>query len=234
MVIKTLTVPEYFVFLTEFFEGHVCKGEIVKLVNCGMWNHVHYYLVPKKYKTPGEIVSDAWKYEPMLEVYYDNKSEYLKQVNMSVFDDISGYIIRCIFKDDEVVYQNLETFPDTLEKMERRAAEKWTEAERDLFMGFWRDPFTFVEPFKLIEGEYIDQGRNDPEVKKYNTNPDNYRVFYTEMTPDEYLDEEKRFLEHVKIGSYKDDFIIWDRSNGINEFTPEWKEFLIYNANKKC
>ena len=103
-------------------------------------------------------------------------------------------------------------------------------SETDLFFGFRRDPYTFVEEKKIKDGEYIDTGRDDPEVRKYNTDENNYRVFYVEMEPEEFLKEEKQFLDHVDTGVYKDDFYTWDRGKDDDSFTPMWKEFLKENT----
>ena len=95
-------------------------------------------------------------------------------------------------------------------------------------MGFRTDPYSFVAKYKIKDEKYIDDGRDDPEVREYNVKEDNYRVFYVTMDVAEFLEEEKRYLEHVKTGTYHDDFITQDGTE--YEHSEIWQEFLNENT----
>ena len=231
--IKILTLPDYFAFLCRFLEGKVSKGKVIKLVSVGMWGTEWTYLVPNGIKTTSEYLDAIWEYEPLVRHYYSSKDDMIKDARVERWNNCSAVGVRCMFREDEIGYQCASTFPKDHDGILNAVADLMHYSEADLFFGFRRDPYTFVEEKKIKDGEYIDTGRDDPEVRKYNTNENNYRVFYVEMEPSEFLKEEKQFLEHVKTGVYKDDFYTWDRGRDDNSFTPMWKEFLKENTKIK-
>ena len=228
--IKILTLPEYFAFLCKYLEGKVSKGKVIKLVSVGLWGTEWTYIVPNGIKTTSEYLDAIWEYEPIIRHYCSSKDEMLKAVVKERWDNCSAVMVRCIFKEDEITYQCMSTFPKDHDGILNEVAELMHCYETDLFFGFRRCPYTFIEEKKIKDGEYIDTGRDDPEVRKYNTDENNYRVFYVEMEPEEFLKEERQFLEHVKTGVYKDDFYTWDRGKRDDNFTPMWKEFLKENT----
>ena len=228
--IKTLTLLDYFKFLCNFLEGKVSKGKVIKLVGVGMWGTEWTYLVPNGIKTTSEYLDAVWEYEPIIRHYCSSKDEMLNVAVKERWDNCSAVGVRCIFREDEITYQCMSTFPKDHDGILNEVAELMHYSETDLFFGFRRDPYTFIEEKKIKDGKYIDDGHDDPEVRKYNTDENNYRVFYVEMEPEEFLKEEKQFLEHVKTGVYKDDFYTWDRGKREDNFTPMWKEFLKENT----
>lgn len=231
--IKILTLPEYFAFLCKYLEGKVSKGKVIKLVSVGMWGAEWTYLVPNGIKTTSEYLDLMWKYEPLLKHYYSSKDEMLKDAIKEKWDNCSAVEVRCIFRDNEIVYQCASTFPKDHDGILDSVANLMHYSETDPFFGFRRDPYTFIEEKKVKDGNYVDTGRDDPEVARYNMDENNYRVFYVEMDPSEFLKEDKEFLEHVDTGVYKDDFYTWDRSKDNNSFTPMWEEFLKENTKIK-
>ena len=228
--IKSLTLPDYWVFLCNVLEGKKCQGKVIKLVGVGLWGTEWTYIVPNGIKTTFEYLDAVWEYEPLMRRYFNNKEEMLAQADQSRWDNCSAVLVRCMFREDEIGYQCVSTLPKDHDGILDAVAELMHYSETDLFFGFRRDPYTFIEEKKIKNGKYIDDGHNDPVVRKYNTNENNYRVFYVEMEPDEFLKEEKQFLEHVKTGKYKDDFYTWDRGKREDNFTPMWKEFLKENT----
>ena len=228
--IKTLTLPDYFKFLCNFLEGKVSKGKVIKLVSAGLWGAEWTYLVPNGIKTTSEYLDLIWKYEPIVRRYYSSKDEMIKGAVKERWDNCSAVGVRCMFRNDEIVYQCASTFPRDHSGILDEVADLMHYSETDLFFGFRRDPYTFVEEKKVKDGEYIDTGRDDPEIAKYNADENNYRVFYVEMEPEEFLKEEKEFLEHLDTGVYKDDFYTWDRGRDDSSFTPMWEEFLKENT----
>ena len=229
--IKTLTLPDYFKFLCNFLEGKVSKGKVIKLVSVGMWGTEWSYLVPNGIKTTSEYLDAVWEYEPLVRRYCSSKDEMLEAAVKEKWDNCSAVEVRCMFREDEIGYQCVSTFPKDHDGILLEVAELMHYSETDLFFGFRRNPYTFVEEKKTTkDGKYVDVGRDDPEVRKYNTNENNYRVFYVEMEPDEFLKEEKKFLDHVKTGKYKDDFYVWDRHKDIDGYSKVWKEFLKENT----
>jgi len=228
--IKSLTLPDYWVFLCDVLEGKKCQGKVIKLVSVGMWGTEWTYIVPNGIKTTDEYLDAVWEYEPLMKRYFNNKEEMLAQAVRSQWDDCSAVFVRCIFREDEIAYQCVSTFPKDHDGIVDAVASLMHYSETDLFFGFRRDPYTFIEEKKIKDGEYIDDGRHDPEVRKYNTDENNYRVFYVEMEPEEFLKEEKAFLDHVKTGEYKDDFYVWERYKDTDGFSKVWKEFLKENT----
>lgn len=229
--IKSLTLPDYWVFLCDVLEGRKCQGKVIKLVSVGLWGPEWTYIVPNGIKTTDEYLDLIWKYEPLMKHYCSTKEEMISHAERSQWDDCSAVFVRCMFREDEVAYQCIECMPKDHEGILNAIATKMSYSESDLFFGFRRDPYTFVEEKKTTKDGYIDQGRDDPETRKYNIDENNYRVFYVEMDPDEYLKEEKKFLEHVETGKYKDDFYDWEKYNKEKDnFSAVWKEFLKENT----
>ena len=220
--IKVLTLPEYFKFLEEFFKGKVCQRKIVKLIcRTGDWT----YLVPPGIHDTDFYIKTWWETDKFLQRQCPNADEILKKVDRAYFTEDSGKMIRCLFREDEVVYQP-SVVPLDNKGLKKFIKNLRKQSSTSLFLGFRMDPYSFVAKFKLKDGKYIDQGTFSPEVKKYNLDENNYRVFYITLGKDEFLKEEKRYLEHAKIGSYYDDFI----SSSL-EFTEPWKEFIKENTN---
>lgn len=228
--IKTLTLKDYFVFLCRFLEGKEYQGKVIKLVSVGVWGTEWTYLVPNGVKTTSEYLDLIWEYEPLVRRWYSSKEEMIKNTAVERWDNCSAVGVRCIFSEKEVTYQCVSTFPKDEEGIVHEVAELMGYSESDLFFGFRRPPYTFIEEKKIKDGKYIDDGNDDPEVRKYNTDENNYRVFYVVMEPEDYLKEEKQFLDHLKSGVYKDDFYTWDRAKDIGEYTSMWKEFLKENT----
>ena len=231
--IKSLTLPDYWVFLCNVLEGKKCQGKVIKLVSVGMWGTEWTYIVPNGIKTTDEYLDAVWEYEPLMRRYFNNKEEMLAQAVRSRWDDCSAVFVRCMFREDEIGYQCVSTFPKDHDGILNAVADLMHYSETDLFFGFRRDPYTFVEEMKTTKDDYIDQGRDDPEVRKYNTDENNYRVFYVEMEPSEFLKEEKKFLDHIKTGKYKDDFYVWEKYKDADGFSKVWKEFLKENTKKE-
>ena len=228
--IKSLTLPDYWVFLCDVLEGKKCQGKVIKLVSVGMWGTEWTYIVPNGIKTTSEYLDAVWEYEPLMRRYFNNKEEMLAQAVQSQWDDCSAVFVRCMFRENEIDYQCVSTFPKDHDGILNAVAELMHYSETDLFFGFRRCPYTFIEKKKIKDGKYVDTGRDDPEVRKYNTDENNYRVFYVEMEPEEFLKEEKKFLDHVKTGKYKDDFYVWEKYKDIDGFSKVWKEFLKKNT----
>lgn len=219
--IKALTLPEYFKFLEEFFTGQVYQGQIVKLITRGGdWT----YLVPAGVHDTDFYIKTWWETDEFLQSQIPSVDEILKKVDRTYFTEDSGKMIRCLFRKDEVVYQPL-VVPLDNKGLKKFIKDRKQSSEKEILLGFRMDPYSFVAKFKIENGRWIDQGRNDPEVKKYNLDENNYRVFYTVLSKDKFLEEEKRYLEHAKTGSYSDDFITSDL-----EFTEPWEEFLKENT----
>ena len=219
--IKVLTLPEYFKFLEEFFKGQIYQGKIVKLVcQNGDWT----YLVPPGVHDADFYIRTWWETDEFLQSQFHSVDEILKKIDRTHFTEDSGKMIRCLFRKDEVVYQP-EIVP-----LDNKGLKNFIEGRKyysgsNIFLGFRMDPYSFVAKYKLVDGKWIDQGRYDPEIRKYNLDENNYRVFYTVLGKDKFLKEEKRYLEHAKTGSYHDDFI----SSSL-EFTKPWLEFLKENT----
>ena len=230
--IKTLTLPEYYKLLLDFYQGKKYQGKIVKLACVGSWRPSWWYLIPAGVHDPDYYIDTIWEVEPMMKHMFRDKDEYLKNVNRSSFEDAAGMMIRCIFHEDEIVYQAWGTVPKDKEGLEKKVAEIMYYSDHDTFLGFRMDPFSFVKPFKIKDEKYIDDGHNDPEIRKYNLAEENYRVFYITMSPEKFKKEEKSFLEHVDKGKYKDDFYDWEKY-GNDCYQPVWKEFIKEHTDRK-
>ena len=219
--IKVLTLPEYFKFLEEFFKGQIYQGKVIKLIcHNGDWT----YLVPPGVHSADFYIKTWWETDGFLQHQCPSVEEILKNANRDYFTEDSGQMIRCLFREDDVVYQPTPVPLDD-KGLKEFIKDRKHYSETDIFLGFRMDPYSFVAKYKLVDGKWIDQGRYDPDIRKYNLDENNYRVFYTVLGKDKFLKEEKRYLDHTKTGSYYDDFV----SSSL-EFTEPWLEFLKENT----
>ena len=228
MNIKTLTVDEYYNFIDWFFSEENKSNNVVKLVCYGIMGYDFTYLVKNGIKSDRDFKRDWYNNEALLQRYCKTFEELLEHENKDIVNDSAGRLVRCLFRKDEVIYQPAYYIPKDPEARKLKIEEMKVAKAKDCFMGFYSDPFTFVAKYKLKDDDkYIDDGRNDPAVKQYNRDENNYRVFYIEMTPEEFLDEDSKYLSHVENKEFKDGFV--DYSGSLYEYTEEWKNFLDNN-----
>ncbi len=227
MNIKTLTVDEYYNFIDWFFSEENKSNNVVKLV-CHSMGYNFTYLVKAGVKSNKDFTRDWYKNEPILQRHFSSLEEVFAAENETLIQSSAGRMVRCLFSKSDMCYQPAYYIPKDPAERKAKIDEMKEMMYRDCFMGFFRDPFTFVAEYKTKEdGKYIDDGRNNPEVSKYNKDKNNYRVFYIEMTPEEFLDEDERYLNHIETGEFNDGFI---ESHGSSyEYTEEWINFLNNN-----
>lgn len=224
--IKTFTIPEYVVAKKKYFTTPGNEDAIIKCVSvnfgCG-------YEVWTKYKTLEDAARIYWSNEPLMKRYFNSEKEVLKALtdNDLYKDGIAGVYMRWLpgnhaNDDGTVVLQNFIVPKTGAEKTILEHAESNMQSR---FFGMMTDPYTYVGPFAKDESGYFDN--HNPEYD----NPDNYRVFYIEMTREEYEKEEKEYIECEKTGQYKDDFItICGRDS---KFTDLFENFIMSNTQIK-
>ena len=222
--IKILTLPEYYKFLEEFFSGRIYQGKVVKLICRGMLSLDWTYLIPPGVHDTDYYAKIWWETDDFLQREIPTYEEMLKKLNKSYFTSDRGMMIRCLFNEKDVIYQPFP-IPTSSKGLKERIKDIKRLSDTDIFMGFRTDPYTFVAKYKLLDEKYIDDGHTNPEIRDYNANEDNYRVFYITMDVDKFLEEEKRYLEHGKTGTYHDDFITPEL-----EHSEVWQEFLDENT----
>lgn len=223
--INVLTVEEYYKIIDWFFSDKNPSMHVLKLVCHSIMGYDFSYLVKAGVKPNEDFTRDWYNNEPILQRYCKTFEELLEKENKELIEQSAGRLVRCLFHKDEIVYQPSYYIPKDSKARKEKIEEMKNFREKDCFMGFYGDPFTFVAEYKTKDdGKYIDDGRNNEEVKRYNRDENNYRVFYIEMTPEEFLDEDSRFLKHVETKSFNDGLI--DYHDNHCEYTEEWQNFI--------
>lgn len=226
--IKILTVDEYYKFIDWFFSNQNKSNNVVKLVCHGIMGYDFTYLVKEGVKSDRDFKKDWYNNEPILQRYCKTFDELLEKETKGLAESSAGRLVRCLFHKNEIVYQPCYYIPKDPAERKLKIEEMKSMRVKDCFLGFYGDPFTFIAEYKTKDDDkYIDDGHNNPEVSKYNRDENNYRVFYIEMTPEEFLDEDSRYLNHVETRSFNDGFINYDGSS--SNYTEEWQNFLKEN-----
>lgn len=229
--IKTLTVDEYFNLIERFFsDDSNKKDKVIKAVFSGGMT----YLVRNGLRPDEDYIRDWYNTEPFLQHYFATFEDCLKAHSgpkvEAMVKGSAGRMIRCLFRENEVVYQPGDYIPSDNKERKDKVKEFRGWSDSDTFLGFRRDPLTFVSDLRRDSRGYIDSGTKESETRNYNLAPENYRVFYVELTPEEYLKEEQEYLNHPTSGSFNDGFIEWTRGKGRWEYSQDWKEFLMKNT----
>ena len=166
--IKTWTIDEYYKKMKEYFQNSNETG-VVKIISIGFGCSYQYWIKPSL-MSKDKYIDIFWNHEPLMKRYFSSKSEMEKNIKVD-FSNVHGFILRWLWRDDEIVYQ------PTVVEGDVDAFIKWyKDAKKDeYFFGLKMDPFTYIGHiyYKKDAGEeYFDDSRKEYEEDC------NYRVFY--------------------------------------------------------
>ena len=214
------TVDEYYNKMKEYFSSKEKQGDkVIKIIAPGnLGGGYHYWIKPSL--LPFEKQVDIWwNYEPLMRRYFSSKEELEKEMNPEI-KNAHGFSLRWLFREDEIVYQihaiigNVNDFVNELKRLQ----------DGEYLMGFKMDPFTYVKKLPTKKGydgeEYIDS--KSPDLKVI----DNYRVFWEEITPEQFLQEEKLYTDEKTHKDYKDDLVEnWEMKKDTIKFFKKHTDF---------
>ena len=206
------TLDEYYKNMKDFF---LSQGEdkVIKILSPGVLGGAYQYWI-KPSLMPFDKFSDIyWNFEPLMQRWFDSRDEMVSE--LKDIKDASGFVLRWLFRDGEIVYQVFSVCKDVVGFVNDYKNVK----SEEYLMGFKMDPFVYTAKLPLRKGsggeEYIDDKSPDLMIDS------NYRVFWEEITPDQFLKEEALFMDKNKHDSYKDDLL-----NIGFEMNKETEEFF--------
>jgi hypothetical protein len=211
--LKELTLDEYYKMIREFFLSSE-KDRVIKIV-CDR-GALHYLvkpnLIPKK-----KFIDICWNYEPLMKRYYNSKEEMIDDIVLP--KKVNGYVLRWLF-GGEFTYQitcvgNVDNF----------VKEYKRDQNQEYLYGLRLDPFTYIGPvFYEKDKDGNDTNNFETHRSEYKENS-NYRIYYVELTPDEFIKEEALYTNPEIV--YKDDYFI------DGKLTKLAKTFFINKTNWK-
>lgn len=192
------TVDEYYAEMKKYFSNKQDNRVIKMIAPTGFSGGYHYWIKPSLMPF-NKQVDIWWNYEPLVKIHFDTKEELVENMNPEL-KNAHGFSLRWLFHD-EVVYQISAITGDINKSIDDLRAT----VSSDFFMGFLRDPFTYIGKLPLKKGyngqEYIDDKSPDLKVES------NYRVFWEEITPEQFLKEEKLYTDENTHLKYHDDLL---------------------------
>jgi len=212
------TVDEYYEKMKEYFSSKEQQGDkVIKIIAPGGGGY-HYWVKPSLLPFDKQV-DIWWNYEPLMHRYFNSREELEKEMNPEL-KNAHGFSLRWLFREDEVVYQicaiigEVNEFIDSLKEIQ----------DEEYLMGFKMDPFTYIGKLPIKKGydgeEYIDS--KSPDLKVV----DNYRVFWEEITPEQFLQEEKLYTDENTHETYSDDIINnYKMNKDIIEFFKKHTDF---------
>lgn len=215
--LKSMTMDEYYEKMKKFFSSDN-KDKVIKIVSLSMGCAYHYWIDPSL-MSRDKLCDIYWNFEPLMQVYFHSKDEMAKNLNVD-FNNLRGFILRWLWRDDEIIYQPISIE----ESVDKFISEYKRNQTNEYLLGIRMDPFTYTGKWQTKKDKdgndtgYMDQ--DSPEYKK----DGNYRVFYVEITPEEFLKEESVYMDDSKHRAYKDDFI--SLGNVDSEYTDEFNKFI--------
>lgn len=214
------TVDEYYEKMKEYFSAKEQQGDkVIKIIAPGNLGGGYHYWIKPSLMPFGKQVDIWWNYEPLMHRYFSSKEELEKEMNPEL-KNAHGFSLRWLFREDEIVYQicaiigEVNEFIDDLKNTQ----------DGEYLMGLKMDPFTYTGKLPVRKGydgeEYIDS--KSPDLKVV----DNYRVFWEEITPEQFLQEEKLYTDENTHKNYKDDLVDnWEMKKDVVEFFKKHTDF---------
>jgi len=191
-------VDEYYAEMKKYFSNQQDNRVIKMIAPTGFSSGYHYWIKPSLMPFDKQV-DIWWNYEPIMSRHFSSKEELAKNLN-PLCKNAHGFSLRWLFYD-EVVYQISAITGDINESIDDLRAT----VSSDFFMGFLRDPFTYTGKLPIKKGydgrEYIDS--KGPDLKVV----DNYRVFWEEITQEQFLKEEKLFTDKNTHSKFHDDLL---------------------------
>ena len=169
-----------------------------------------------KFRSFEDVARIYWKHEPLMKRYFSSLEECMDNLNRK--GGMCGVSMRWLpgnsASGEEVVLQptiipseNTEAYIDKMTDL----------ALRDRMFGMLMDPFVYVSEFN--------------EGKRY-ADLDNYRVFMTEISREEYEKMESEYVESCRTIDYDDGMIRLINYRRF-ELTDDFKEFIKQHTHYK-
>jgi hypothetical protein len=192
------TVDEYYSEMKKYFSDQQ-DNRVIKIIAPGSISGGYHYWVRPNLMPFDKQIDIWWNYEPLMRRYFDTKEELAKNLNPDC-KNAHGFSLRWLFHD-EVVYQISPILGDVNSCINKLR----TAQSGEYLMGFKMDPFTYTGKIPLKKEsngqEYIDDKGTDLKVER------NYRVFWEEITPKQFLEEEKLYTDENTHSKYHDDLL---------------------------
>ncbi len=220
--LKEWTIDEYYRQMKAYFGARQWPGaEIIKAVSdtasCQYW--IRPSLIDK-----AKYTDILWRYGNNIQFLYDTKKDLMKDINID-FSDLQGYIInqsRSLGRLNKYAHYDI-TIVDNNNSI-YRVIDKLKNISELILCGSKFGPFTYTGPcFRIPGSKTWDMVKMESELTK----DANYRVFYAEISSQEFLNEEDMFMNKSEL--YKDDFYDSTRKRQIR--TPEYIKFLKKHTN---
>lgn len=214
--VSILTLDEFRDVLKKYYTSHGNEDTVVWFFSGNGYKFL------TKFRSFEDVAKIYWKHEPLMKRYFGSLEECMDNLNR--MGGMCGVSMRWLpgnsASGEEVVLQ-----PTIIPSKNTKAyIDKMTDLTlRDRMFGMLMDPFVYVSEFN--EGDYIDD-----EDKRYD-NLDNYRVFMTEISREEYEKMESEYVESVRTWKYDDGLL---RQNMRDfEMTDELAEFYRRHTHYK-
>ncbi len=218
--IKTWTIDEYYKQMRLYFQNKQwSSAEVIKAVSD---TAKYQYWIRPDLINRSKFIDILWRYGNNTQFFYNTKKDLGKSVRVN-FSNIQGYIVnqsRSLGKlnkyaqyDPIIIDRNIDIVIDELKEM-----------SKIIFVGSKFGPFTYIGPsFRITGSKMWDEAKMKPELIK----DINYRVFYVELSSQEFLNEESMLMNTPEL--YKDDFYDCTRKRQLR--TPEYIKFLKKHTN---
>lgn len=216
--LKSWTIDEYYEKMKEYFSAKDTQEQpVIKIVSVNSFGWSYHYWIKPSLLSREKLVDIWWDYEPLMTKYFNTKEELSNQLTVD-YNNLHGFILRWLLRKDEVIYQPFSIEGDVNKFINHYKFNQ----NKEYMFGRRMDPFTYIGTLftrKTYDGtEVIDD--KSPEYRDNN----NYRLFYLELTPEEFLKEDKEYRDNHS--SYKDDIIDFN----IDSITKETEEFFKANT----
>lgn len=220
--IKSLTIKEYKKMKIEYFSTPGNEDKVIKCVSPG-----GYQIWTKHRTSIDELIDKYWRFEPLMRRYFSTKEQLADAINRQ---PICGIAYRWLFHkndNDEVCLQVYSQYKyDSLEDTKINILDSINTSLKDRMFGMLMDPYMYIGEYKYTnEDEHKWLDNHNEGYKDEN----NYRVFYVEMTANEFDNEEQMFIDSVHGKPFNDGFLIGDGWDNY-EISTEFKEFLKKNT----
>lgn len=210
--LKIWTLDEYYDEMKKFFLSQ--NGDnVIKILSPGVLGGAYQYWIKPSLMPFDKLVDIYWNFEPLMKRWFSSRDEMKSELNPEI-KNAPGHILRWLFRDGEIVYQIISIYGDVANFVDEHKGVK----SKEYLMGFKMDPFVYTAklPIRKDPGgeEYVDDKSPDLRIDS------NYRVFWEEITSDQFLKEEALFMDENKHDSYSDDLL--DAGFEVNKETKEF------------
>lgn len=215
------TVDEYYENMKKYFSSkEEKKNKVIKIIYPWSWGGGYHYWIDLSLMPFEKQVDIWWNYEPLMHRYFGSKEELAEGMNPEL-KNAHGFDVRWLFHGN-IVYQILAITGDVNSCIDNLRKNQ----DEDYLLGLRLDPFVYTGklPIKIEDDgsgrKYIDKESPDLKVTE------NYSVFWEEITPEQFLQEEKLYTDENTHDTYSDDLVTnYKMNKEIEEFFRKHTKF---------